>query len=135
MQHPAICPACGQECETPLILPCSHSMCSRCVAAGGPMAPPLSVCSLLCPCCGRHVELPCWSWGAATSCLPKHPSMESERVSRQTSFWDDSPEDRPHHARVSCHGSLEGIRKHLIFIAKQLQQAEINICGLINTLE
>ncbi|XP_024133157.1 RING finger protein 39 [Oryzias melastigma] len=141
MQHPAICPACGQECETPLILPCSHSMCSRCVAAGGPMAPPLSVCSLLCPCCGRHVELPCWSWGAATSCLPKHPSMESERVSRQTSFWDDSPEDRPHHAREgaahACSDCAATSAETPLDGAAELQEEEMerSVFGLFFSLD
>ncbi|XP_078812666.1 uncharacterized protein LOC110016230 isoform X2 [Oryzias latipes] len=47
----------------------------------------------------RYVELPCWSWGCATSCLPKHPSIKSEHVSRQMGFSDDSPEDCPHHAK------------------------------------
>ncbi|XP_078812658.1 uncharacterized protein LOC105355490 isoform X2 [Oryzias latipes] len=77
---------------------------TRCVAAGGPTGSCcrealLSVCSILCPCCRRYVELPCWSWGCATSCLPKHPSIKSEHVSRQMGFSDDSPEDCPHHAK------------------------------------
>lgn len=107
LQHLPVCPACRQECHTVLILPCSHTMCSRCVAAGGPTGSCcrealLSACSILCPCCRRYVELPCWSWGCATSCLPKHPSIKSEHVSRQMGFSDDSPEDCPHHAKVSC---------------------------------
>lgn len=96
LQEFSCCPACEQECDALLILPCSHTMCVCCVAAGegkrssepqrrGVGAP---VCSVLCPGCQHPVELPCWNWSSATSCLPKHPTLTPVGVSRETASGD-----------------------------------------------
>ncbi|XP_069003540.1 uncharacterized protein [Embiotoca jacksoni] len=102
------CPACKREYDMALILPCSHTMCACCVAAGedssstcpshrrGARQP---VCSVLCPCCRRPVELPCWTWSAATSCLPNHPTLRSECVAAVTDNREGSPEDHLQHGQ------------------------------------
>ncbi|KAM6987427.1 LOW QUALITY PROTEIN: uncharacterized protein LKV04_010254 [Tautogolabrus adspersus] len=85
MQQLSQCPACNQECDVVLILPCSHTMCGPCIAAGEgarsgqhhSVSPP--VCSVLCPRCRHPVELPCRTWSSATSCLPKHPTLSPAR--------------------------------------------------------
>lgn len=85
LQQFSQCPACKKEYNVALILPCAHNLCGHCVAAGegavprrhGSRSPLQPVCSVLCPCCRHHVELPCWTWSSATSCLPKHPTLNS----------------------------------------------------------
>ncbi|XP_047451018.1 uncharacterized protein LOC125014045 [Mugil cephalus] len=73
------CPACNRDCDVALMLPCSHTMCGRCVVAGEETSQlphrveQQSACSVLCPCCRHPVELPCWRWSSATFCLPKYP--------------------------------------------------------------
>ncbi|XP_013881151.1 uncharacterized protein LOC106530123 isoform X2 [Austrofundulus limnaeus] len=99
LQQCSQCPACKKEYNVALILPCSHSLCARCVAAGEGAVPrrPGShsllqpVCSVLCPCCRYHVELPCWTWSSATSCLPKHPTLNFPCDSTHTD--NKSPEE------------------------------------------
>ncbi|KAM7399752.1 hypothetical protein PAMP_018998 [Pampus punctatissimus] len=100
-----ICPACNQEYDVTLILPCSHTMCVHCVAAGGGTRsgqclrrganPP--VCSVLCPCCRHDVELPCQTWSSATSCLPKHPTLRSACVSQETGTKEEASGDHLQH--------------------------------------
>lgn len=97
------CPACKQEYDISLILPCSHTMCRSCVAAGegarprhGPRQP---TCSVLCPCCRHPVELPCWTWSSATSCLPKHPTMTSNNINGDKGVRGGSSEDQPQQVR------------------------------------
>lgn len=93
LQQFSRCPACNQEYDTVLILPCSHTLCGDCIAAGegrGSAGPPhhtvgVPVCSVLCPGCRRNVELPCWNWSSATSCLPKHPALTPASVSGKRS--------------------------------------------------
>lgn len=90
------CPACNQEYDILLILPCSHRMCVHCTATGGRTGSSeprrrgagLPVCSVLCPSCRHPVELPCWNWSSATSCLPKHPTLSPSCVSRETASED-----------------------------------------------
>ncbi|XP_026049357.1 uncharacterized protein LOC113036945 isoform X3 [Astatotilapia calliptera] len=89
------CPACKQDYDITLILPCSHTMCGQCVAAGeGARLRRQPMCSVRCPCCRHPVELPCLTWSSAISCLPKHPSMRSNHVNREA-----SPEDHPPHVQ------------------------------------
>ncbi|XP_043974995.1 uncharacterized protein LOC122832376 isoform X1 [Gambusia affinis] len=97
------CPACNNKYDVVLILPCSHTICGRCVAAeeetgSHPLChrdPRRSVCSVPCPCCRQPVELPCWTWSSASSCLPQHPTLRSEYANWDTGFKDGSA--RSHH--------------------------------------
>lgn len=91
------CPACNQQYDVLLILPCSHTMCVHCMAAGEETrsseprhrSAGLPVCSVLCPSCRHPVELPCWNWSSASSCLPKHPTgLSPACVSRETASED-----------------------------------------------
>ncbi len=92
LQQFSRCPACKQERDVVLILPCSHIMCGLCLAAGeGIRSGQLhhrgvarTVCSVLCPECRHPVELPCWNWSSATSCLPQHPTLCPACVTRET---------------------------------------------------
>ncbi|XP_040901509.1 uncharacterized protein LOC121186779 [Toxotes jaculatrix] len=104
-QPVSCCPACNQEYDVALILPCSHTMCGHCIAAGERTSSGqsflrgvgLSVCSVLCPCCRHPVELPCWTWSSATSCLPKHPTLSPTCVSREKCIKKGGSEDHPQH--------------------------------------
>ncbi|XP_029373241.1 uncharacterized protein LOC115052912 [Echeneis naucrates] len=84
------CPACGRKYDVALMLPCSHPMCGQCITAGEgtssgqALLHGLSVCSVLCPCCRLPVELPCWTWSAAASCLPEHPTLSPPRMSSES---------------------------------------------------
>ncbi|KAJ8410679.1 hypothetical protein AAFF_G00186360 [Aldrovandia affinis] len=84
----SLCPSCRQDFDVPLLLPCSHTLCGRCVEAaarssgdGTPGAVPgrpatgPPICALRCPCCRHSVELPCWEWDGATRCLPLNPAL------------------------------------------------------------
>ncbi|KAK6296558.1 hypothetical protein J4Q44_G00327000 [Coregonus suidteri] len=91
----------GRGFDVALLLPCSHTLCGRCVGGGegagrcvlddegdgvchasrggtrsahhrSNSAP---VCAVLCPCCRHPVELPCWEWASATYCLPLDPTL------------------------------------------------------------
>ena len=102
------CPACNQEYDMALILPCSHTLCGRCIAAGERTSSRpsllhgvgLAVCSVLCPCCQHPVELPCWSWSSAASCLPQHPTLSPARVSQETGTKKGTSEDGLQHVQV-----------------------------------
>lgn len=102
------CPACNQEYDVALILPCSHIMCGHCIVAGERTSSDqsllrsvgLSVCSVLCPCCRHPVELPCWTWSSATSCLPKHPTLSPVHVSRERGTKKGASEDHHQHVQV-----------------------------------
>ncbi|CAB1427624.1 unnamed protein product [Pleuronectes platessa] len=108
------CPACNQDYDVALILPCSHTMCGQCVAAGERTSSGqslhrhvgLSACSVLCPSCRHPVELPCGTWSSATSCLPKHPSLSPARVRRETGTMEGASEDPLHHVQVNLLCSL-----------------------------
>ncbi|KAE8295622.1 hypothetical protein D5F01_LYC06557 [Larimichthys crocea] len=63
LQQFSCCLACTQEYDIVLILPCSHTLCG----------------------CRHTVELPCWTWSSATSCLPKHPTLTPASVSGKRS--------------------------------------------------
>lgn len=102
------CPACNQEHDIVLILPCSHSMCGHCIPAGEGIRSGqsqhrtvgLPVCSALCPSCRHPVELPCWTWSSATSCLPKHPNLTPSCVSRKAGTTEGASEDNLQHVQV-----------------------------------
>ncbi|KAK5868224.1 hypothetical protein PBY51_009257 [Eleginops maclovinus] len=128
LQLSSRCPACKQNRDLLLLLPCSHPMCAPCVSAAGgvrPSHPPptgagLPLCSLLCPLCRLPVELPCWSWSAATSCLPKHPTLsparirgergedQGQHVQRETSCRDETNIPAYDSPAVSCSADPEG---------------------------
>ncbi|XP_029700327.1 E3 ubiquitin-protein ligase TRIM17-like [Takifugu rubripes] len=95
LQQVSCCPAC-QQWGVLLILPCSHTMCVRCISAGGAGKPTKSHrsagCAVPCPGCLHPVELPCWDWSSAPSCLPKHPTVSPARVSPDVTKG-------PHHQR------------------------------------
>ncbi|XP_074496773.1 uncharacterized protein LOC141770824 isoform X2 [Sebastes fasciatus] len=101
LQQLSLCPACDQSYDIVLFLPCSHTMCGHCIAAGegirSGQSPHrgvgLPVCSVLCPCCRHPVELPCWTWSSATSCLPEHPTLSTACVSRETGTKEGASED------------------------------------------
>ncbi|XP_018539510.1 uncharacterized protein LOC108888156 [Lates calcarifer] len=111
------CPACNQEYNVALILPCSHIMCGHCIAAGERTSSDqsllrsvgLSVCSVLCPCCRHPVELPCWTWSSATSCLPKHPTLSPVHVSRERGTKKGASEDHHQHVQgdTSCRAAAK----------------------------
>ncbi|XP_062492763.1 RING finger protein 39-like [Pezoporus occidentalis] len=49
-----LCPACGQPLRDPVLLPCNHSCCRRCLrTAGTPAPPPGPGAALSCPRCHR----------------------------------------------------------------------------------
>ncbi|XP_033486369.2 uncharacterized protein LOC117259232 [Epinephelus lanceolatus] len=108
LQQLSCCPACNQGYDIILFLPCSHTMCGHCVAAGegarsdesnvGP-----AVCSVLCPCCRHPVELPCWTWSSATSCLPRHPTLSPACVDRETGTKEGAAEGHIQHVQGDTH--------------------------------
>lgn len=101
------CPACKQECDMVLILPCSHTMCRPCVEAGERVRSgqrhgvSLPVCSVLCPGCKHPVELPCWTRSTAASCLPKHPTLSPACVGTGTRTREGACGDQHQHVQVS----------------------------------
>lgn len=103
----SLCPACNKNDDIALILPCSHTICGRCVATGektgshplGRHDPRQSVCSVPCPCCRQPIELPCWTWSSAVSCLPRYPTLRSEHAYIDTGFKDRSAESHPDQVR------------------------------------
>lgn len=108
LQQFSRCPACIQDRDVVLILPCSHTMCGHCIAAaegvrsGQPQrrSVGLPVCSVLCPGCRHPVELPCWNWSSATSCLPKHPTLSPSRDrSNREGASEEASEDHNQHVR------------------------------------
>ncbi|TDH15222.1 hypothetical protein EPR50_G00029080 [Perca flavescens] len=107
LQQLSRCPACNQGYDMLLILPCSHTMCAPCIAAGEGIRSgqsqhrsiSLPVCSVLCPCCRHPVELPCWTWLSATSCLQKHPTLSPASVSRKTGTKEGASEDHLQHVQ------------------------------------
>lgn len=94
LQQVSCCSACQEQWDVLLILPCSHTMCTRCISAGASGKSTKShrsaACTVMCPSCRHPVELPCWNWSSATSCLPKHPTMSPACVN--TNVTKD-----PHH--------------------------------------
>ncbi|XP_022525256.2 uncharacterized protein LOC103031705 [Astyanax mexicanus] len=84
----SLCPLCGRGFDMPLLLPCSHTLCGRCLTEGArldksrrPVARGMSyasyrpICVVLCPRCCHGVELPCFDWSSATQCLPIDPTV------------------------------------------------------------
>lgn len=102
------CPACNRDDDTALILPCSHTMCVDCVAAGRGtrsgqslhQSASIPVCSVMCPCCRHAVELPCQTWSSATSCLPKYPSLRSASVNQEAGTKEGASGDHFQHLQV-----------------------------------
>ncbi|KAI4881654.1 hypothetical protein NFI96_023697 [Prochilodus magdalenae] len=82
----SFCPLCGRGFDLPLLLPCSHTLCVRCITDGAKTSKHRStarsvshssgsVCVVLCPRCSHGVELPCFDWSSATRCLPIDPTV------------------------------------------------------------
>ncbi|XP_031716856.1 uncharacterized protein LOC116390877 [Anarrhichthys ocellatus] len=102
LQQLSLCPACNQGYDTVLFLPCSHTMCAHCIAAAEGTRSGQSrcrgvdptVCSVPCPRCRHPVELPCWTWSSATSCLPKHATFSGD-----TDRKEGASEDHPQHVQ------------------------------------
>lgn len=83
VQQVSCCPACQQQWGVLLILPCSHTLCVRCIEAGNPTKWRRSAgCAVPCPGCRHPVELPCWNRSSALSCLPKHPTVGPADVTK-----------------------------------------------------
>lgn len=90
------CPACSQEIDVLLILPCSHLMCHQCVAVGDGLkssascrrSAGLPVCAVWCPSCRHPVELPCWNWSSAASCLPTYHILSPVQLNTETAHKD-----------------------------------------------
>ncbi|KAA0701659.1 hypothetical protein E1301_Tti020955 [Triplophysa tibetana] len=82
----SICPLCRHGFDVPLMLPCSHTLCGRCLTGGarldrfkggvkGASSASCSICAVLCPNCRHGVELPCFEWSSAVTCLPFDPTV------------------------------------------------------------
>lgn len=80
------CASCRRVFDVALILPCSHTLCARCLAEGaGPVrgggavrgvaSASRPICAVLCPNCRHSVELPCFDWSSALTCLPFDPTV------------------------------------------------------------
>ncbi|XP_061775441.1 uncharacterized protein LOC133564931 isoform X1 [Nerophis ophidion] len=88
LQELSECPACKRHNDVTLILPCSHTMCVHCMSAqeakrsGRSPRQDLN-CSVLCPLCRYHVELPCETWSSALSCLPRYPTLKFKTDKRE----------------------------------------------------
>lgn len=93
LQQISCCQSCQQKWDVLLMLPCSHTMCVQCISAGEAGKSSKShlsaVCAVACPSCRHPVELPCWNWSSATSCLPKHPSVSRACVSKNINSTKD----------------------------------------------
>lgn len=93
LQQISCCQACQQERDVLLILPCSHTTCAQCISAGEAGKASRShlggVCAVACPRCRHHVELPCWDWSSATSCLPKHPAVSRASLKENANVSTD----------------------------------------------
>ncbi|XP_043086375.1 cardiomyopathy-associated protein 5-like [Puntigrus tetrazona] len=94
-EDPRICPSCAHGFDLPLILPCSHTLCGRCLTGGagpgrrggGASSHPV----VLCPNCRHGVELPCFDWSSALTCLPFDPTVTfdpAERGKREDRRWE-----------------------------------------------
>ncbi len=91
-----ICPSCARGFDVPLILPCSHTLCGRCLTGGaGPDRHRGGASSshpvVLCPNCRHGVELPCFDWSSALTCLPLDPTVTfdpTERGKREEQRWE-----------------------------------------------
>ncbi|XP_026994641.2 uncharacterized protein LOC113637896 [Tachysurus fulvidraco] len=80
------CPLCGRAFDMPLLLPCAHTLCGRCLTEKAKLDKHKSalrtasqasctICAVLCPRCCHGVELPCFDWSTATACLPLDPTV------------------------------------------------------------
>lgn len=100
LQQLSCCPACQQQRGALLILPCSHPLCARCIsaaeAANASRRHRSAGCAVACPSCRHPVELPCWNWASAASCLPKHPAVSPAWV------HPSATRDPHHQVRRAC---------------------------------
>ncbi|XP_053502496.1 probable E3 ubiquitin-protein ligase MID2 [Ictalurus furcatus] len=80
------CPLCGRVFDVPLLLPCAHTLCGRCLTEKARLDKRRSalrtasqgshtICAVLCPRCCHGIELPCSDWSSATACLPLDPTV------------------------------------------------------------
>ncbi|KAM9510436.1 uncharacterized protein ACIB01_019521 [Guaruba guarouba] len=53
MARDTLCPSCGQPLRDPVLLPCNHSCCRRCLHPPGTAAPPSPAAAVCCPRCHR----------------------------------------------------------------------------------
>lgn len=99
LQQTSCCLACNHVYDSLLILPCSHTMCAPCIAAREAVKSSkphqhLQICSVFCPSCRHPVELPCWNWSSAVSCLPTYPSLTPAGVIREAASEDQHQQVR-----------------------------------------
>ncbi|XP_034023690.1 uncharacterized protein LOC117508139 [Thalassophryne amazonica] len=149
LQQFSSCTACNQKYETAaLILPCSHAMCSHCVSAGESLirrGSILPVCAVQCPCCRHPVELPCWSWATAASCLPKYLTRNSiiGKVGR-TKVKASDPFQKVQGSTTCCDVDLTAQESSPVSsllvpadgtIDLQEEQMEQSVCGLRFSLD
>jgi len=90
------CASCRRVFDVALILPCSHTLCARCLAEGagsgrgggvvmGVAPASRLICAVLCPNCRHSVELPCFDWSSALTCLPFDPTVTPDpKASEET---------------------------------------------------
>ncbi|XP_056612060.1 ret finger protein-like 4A [Triplophysa dalaica] len=97
----SICPLCRHGFDVPLMLPCSHTLCGRCLTGGarldrfkggvkGVSSASRSICAVLCPNCRHGVELPCFEWSSAVTCLPFDPTVTCDPEVKVETFIDGS---------------------------------------------
>lgn len=115
LQRISFCQACQQDWDVLLILPCSHTMCVLCISAGeaGKLNKSRlgAICAVACPSCRHLVELPCWDWSSATSCLPKQPSVSFKK---NTNITKDPHQQVRRAVQIKQNGS-HGTSKGLSF--------------------
>ncbi|XP_048017312.1 ret finger protein-like 4B [Megalobrama amblycephala] len=98
------CPSCLRGFDLALILPCSHTLCGRClvegaglVRRGGVSSASRPVCAVLCTNCRHCVELPCFDWSSALTCLPFDPTVtpdpEASRAQEERRWETDGSVD------------------------------------------
>lgn len=90
------CASCRRVFDVALILPCSHTLCAGCLAEGagpglgvgvvrGVASASRPICTVLCSNCRHSVELPCFDWSSALTCLPFDPTVTPDpKASEET---------------------------------------------------
>ncbi|XP_073718937.1 ret finger protein-like 4A-like protein 1 [Misgurnus anguillicaudatus] len=93
----SVCPLCRRSFDVALMLPCSHTLCGRCLTGGarlggvrGVSSASRPICAVLCSNCRHSVELPCFEWSSALTCLPFDPTVILEPKVKVETFTDGS---------------------------------------------